>query len=101
MYFKTINDHQVISHIHHAKKQVHFKTMSTPSSVGGSSFRCYGSMAIGCNEFLPCHTDQDFTMSIVQAFVRGVDKYDVDDCIVVYFYFPALGVAISLWPGDF
>ncbi len=27
--FETINDHQVISHIRHTKKQVHFKTMST------------------------------------------------------------------------
>ena len=84
MCFEYINDHQVISHIHHAKKQVHFKTMSTPSSVGGSSFS-YGSMTFGCNVFLPCHTDQDFTMSIVQALLRGVDKYDVDDSIVVYF----------------
>jgi hypothetical protein len=39
MCFETINDHQVISQIHHAKKQVPFKTMTTPSSVGGSTFR--------------------------------------------------------------
>ena len=58
-------------------------------------------MAFGCNVFLPCHTDQDFTMSIIQAFLRGVDKYDVDDSIVVYFCFPTLGVAIPLRPGDY
>ncbi len=99
--FEMINDHQVLSQMHHAKKQVPFKTMTTPSSVGGSSFWCYASMAIGCNVFLPCHTDQDFTMSIVQAFLCGVKKYDVDDSIVVYFCFPTLGVAILLRPGDY
>ena len=40
-------------------------------------------------------------MSIIQAFLRGVDKYDVDDSIVVYFCFPTLGVAIPLRPGDY
>ena len=40
-------------------------------------------------------------MSIVQAFLRGVDKYDVDGSIVVYFCFPTLGVAIPLQPGDY
>jgi hypothetical protein len=52
--FKIFADHQVIRHLHHAKKIVLFKTMSTPSSVGGSSFRYHGSIAIGCNVFLPC-----------------------------------------------
>ena len=99
--FKIFADHQVISHLHHAKKIVPFKTMSTPSSVGGSSFRYYGSIAIGCNIFLPCHTDQDFTMSIVQAFLRGVEKYNVKESIIVHFCFPTLGVAIPLQPGDY
>jgi hypothetical protein len=101
MCFETINDHHVISQIHHAKKQVPFKTMTTHTSMGNSTFKYYGSMAIGCNFFLPCHTDQDFTMSIVQTFQRGVNKYDVDDAIVVYFCFPTLGVSIPLRPGDY
>ncbi len=101
MCFETINDHQVISQILHAKKQVPFRTMTTQTSMGNSTFKCYGSMAIGCNVFLPCHTDQDFTMSIFQAFQRGVNKYDVDDAIVVYFCFPTLGVSIPLRPGDY
>ena len=99
--YEIINDHQVTSQMHHAKKQVPFKTMTTPSSVSGSSYWYYGSLAIGCNVFLPCHVDQDFTMSIVQAFIRGVNKYDVDDSIVVYFCFPTLCVAIPLRPGDY
>jgi hypothetical protein len=40
-------------------------------------------------------------MSIVQAFLPGVNKYDVDDAIVVYFCFPTLGVSIPLRPGDY
>ncbi len=38
---------------------------------------------------------------MVQAFIRGVKKYEVDDEIVVYFCFPTLGVAIPLRPGDY
>ena len=67
------------------------------NSTKDNSGKLYGSMAtIGCNVFLPCHTDQDFTMSIVQAFMCGVNKYDVDDSIDVYFCFPTLGVSIPL-----
>jgi hypothetical protein len=40
-------------------------------------------------------------MSIIQAFLREVDNYDVDDSIVVCFCFPTLGVVIPLQPGDY
>jgi hypothetical protein len=80
--FKMIADHQVVSHIHHARMVVSFKMMS------GSKY--YGGTAYGCNVFLRCHTNADFTMSIVQVFLKGRNKYEIDDEVVVYFCFPTL-----------
>ena len=57
-------------------------------------------MAFGCDVFLRCHTDHDFTMSVVQLHLRGKDKYKINDDIVVYFCFPTLGVSVPLRPGD-
>ncbi len=51
--------------------------------------------------FLQCHTDSDFTISIVFVHIKGKDQYNVDDEPVVYFCFPTLGVAVPLRPGDF
>jgi hypothetical protein len=66
----TIADHQVISHIHHTKNAVPFKTFAT-SSAESNSAKFFGGIAFGTNVFLPCHTDQDFTMSISQVFVSS------------------------------
>jgi len=98
--FKTIADHQVISHIHHAKKAVHFKTFTTtyPKS---SSAKFLGGIAFSTNVFLPCHTDEDFTMSIAQVFLEGKTSYDLNNDVIVYFCFPTLGIAIPLRPGDY
>ncbi len=54
--FEMIADHQVVSHICHARMVVPIKMMS------GSKY--YGRIAYGCNVFLHCHTNTDFTMSI-------------------------------------
>ena len=51
--------------------------------------------------FLPYHTDQDFTMSIVNVLIMGNDKYELNNDVVVFFCFPTLGVAVPLHPGDF
>ena len=98
--FKTIADHQVISHIHHAKKSVNFKTFST-SSPKVNSAKFFGGIAFGSNFFLRCHTDQDFTMSISQVFVKGKLHYHLDDDVIVFFCFPTLGVAVPLHLGDY
>jgi hypothetical protein len=66
--------------------------MSLPNSTR-SSCKYYSGLAFGCNVFLRCHTDEDFTTSIVQVFVNGKETY------VVYFCFPTLGVAVPLRPG--
>ena len=83
-----------------AKNTVPFKTMSLSNSTK-SSCKYYGGLAFGCNVFLWCHTDKDFTMSIVQVFVNGKETYHIDNSVVVYFCFPTLGVAVPLRPGDY
>ena len=97
--FESLVDHEVLSHVHHAKQVVPFNTMNMPSD--SSQLKYYGALAFGCNVFLRCHTDDDFTMSMIQVHLKGKDRYDVNDDIVVYFCFPTLGCAVPLRPGDF
>ena len=99
--FQLIGDHQGISHIENAKTVVPFKTMSFPSSGINHSVRMFGGIAFGSNVFLHCHTDNNFTMSIAQVFLKGHNTYGADDVVVVYFCFPTLGAAVPLCPGDF
>jgi hypothetical protein len=91
--FKMIANHQVVRHICHARMVVPFKTMS------GSKY--YGGIAYVCNVFLCCHTNTDFTMSISQVFLKGRNRYKIDNEVVVYFCFTTLGVAVPLRPGEF
>ena len=98
--FKSIADHQVISHLHHAKNAVPFKTF-TPSNINSTSSKFFGGIAFGTNVFLRCHTDQDFTMSISQIFLKGKATYQVDDDVIAYFCFPTLCVGVPLRPGDY
>jgi hypothetical protein len=74
--------------------------MSMPSSGKVPGLKYYGGVAFGCNVFLRCHTDHEITISVVQVYLRGKDKYEINDDIVVYFGFPTLGVAVPLRPGD-
>ena len=99
--FEAIADHQVISHVHHAKQVVPFKTMNMSSCKKSSALKYYGGLAFGCNLFLRCHTDDDFTMSMAHVHLKGKDHYSAADNVVVYFCFPTLGVAVPLRPGDF
>ena len=97
--FRSIADHTVLSHIHHAKKVVPFKTFTSSNDNYNAQF--FGGIAFGTNVFLRCHTDADFTFSIIQVFLKGKLKYLPHDDIVVYFCFPTLGVAVPLRPGDY
>jgi hypothetical protein len=76
--FKMIADHQVVSHIHHARMVVPFKTMS------GSKY--YGGIAYSCNVFLCCHTNADFTMSIAQVFLKGGITYEIDNSSCLFLF---------------
>jgi len=96
--FESMADHEVLSHMYHTKKVVPFKTMSMSDSTPSKYF---GALAFGCNVYLRCHTDDDFTMSIVQIHLKRKSKYEVNDDIVAYFCFPTLGCAVPLQPGDF
>ena len=99
--FESIADNGVMSHMYHAKQVVPFKTMSAPFISETTPLKYYGALAFGCNVFLPCHTDDDFTMSMIQIHLKGKDKYEVNDDVVVYFCFPTLGSVVPLRPGDF
>ena len=97
--FEQLLDHQVVSHIRLANTLVPYKSMISPSTK--SPLKYFGALAYGRNVFLPCHTDDDFTMSIVQVFLKGHLTCQVDDEIVTHFCFPTLGVVVPLRPGDF
>jgi hypothetical protein len=75
--------------------------MNMSSCKKSSPLKYYGGLAFGCNLFLRCHTNNDFTMSMAQVHLKGKDQYTLADDVVVYFCFPTLGVAIPLQPGDF
>jgi len=99
--YQTLADTEVISHVYHAKQLVPFKTMTVKTTDDQYSLNYFGALAFGCNVFLQCHTDSDFTMSIANIHLKGKDKYEFDDPIVIYFCFPTLGIAVPLRPGDF
>ena len=99
MSFRAIADHAVLSHHDRAKKVVSFKTFT--SSMEGNHSKFFGGIAFGTNVFLRCHTDEDFTFSIIQVFLKGTSQYRLDDNVVAYFCFPTIGVAVPLRPGDY
>ena len=99
--FDRYIDTEVIRHITAAKKRVNYMTMDpSPLSSGVKSARIYNGMGFGINVYLRSHTDQDFTMSIVQAHIDE-RHYTASDSIVCYFCFPRIGTAVALRPGDF
>ena len=51
------------------------------------------------NVHLSCHTDMDFTQSVITCYKHG-HVCHVDDDVVAYFCFPRIGMAVSLRPGD-
>jgi len=75
--------------------------VSTTTDPQQASAKFFGGIAFGSNVFLHCHTDQDFTMSILQVFCKDKSHYGVDDDVIVYFCFPTLGVSVPLRPGDY
>jgi hypothetical protein len=101
--FRMLGDHRVISHLVHAKKLVPFQTFTSGIGDDHSKFNAqfFSGIGFGTNAFLRCHTDSDFTMSILQVFLKGKRKYSVDDDVIVYFCFPTIGVAVPLRPGDY
>jgi hypothetical protein len=84
--FCAFADHCVISHMHHAKKLVPFKTFSSTGDNSSTVSSIYfGGIAFGPKVFLRCHTDANFTMSISQVFFKGRPVYHIHDDIIAYF----------------
>jgi hypothetical protein len=101
--FEAIADHKVISHVYHAKQPVPFKTMKMSSKLSSIRkkypLKYYGGLSFCCNVFLCCYIDKDFNKSMAQIYLKGSDKYKLNDNVIVNFCFPALGVAVPLQPG--
>ena len=100
--FRAIAQHAVSSHLDLSKRVIPFKTFTLSRADQPSNFHAqfFGGIAFGTNVFLCCHTDANFTFSIIQVFLKGKSQYVPDDEVVVYFCFPTIGVAVPLRPGD-
>jgi hypothetical protein len=96
---ESFADCSVIRQLLAAKRIVPFKTMSAPNNQFVVKY--FGAIAFGRNVFLRCHTDEDFTMSVTQVFVKGIDRYQAGDKVVAFFCFPTIGVAIPMRAGDY
>ena len=97
--FESFADAAVIHQLIKAKERVPFKTLSDPNSTTRAKY--FGAMAFGRNVFARCHTNDDFTMSVTQIYLGGVDQYGINDTVVAYFCFPTLRIAIPMRPGDY
>ncbi len=99
-------DYSILSHVRLAREAVPFKTMHGPAEKFHSCkppapAKYFGGIAFGCNVYLQCHVDEDFTLSIAQIHLKGKDTYRVDDNIVVYLCLAEDGIAVAMRPGDF
>ena len=87
-----------ICRIREAREVVEWETPKKASKTNNA--RVFNAVAFGMNVFLRAHVDHDFTYSVIQAHVEGME-YGVDDRTVCYFCFPKHGIAVPLRPGDF
>ena len=96
---ESFADTNVLRQLSAAKETVNFMTFSAPNSH--ERVKYFGALAFGRNVFLRCHTDDDFTLSVTQIYLRGRDVYAPTDEPVAFFCFPTRRVAIPMRPGDF
>jgi hypothetical protein len=94
---ESFADTSVLRQLNAAKALVDFDTLSN----NNISSKYFGAIAFGRNVFLRCHTDEDFTFSVTQVFLKGSDCYAATDRVVAFFCFPTLGIAVPMRPGDF
>ena len=57
------------------------------------------SVAVGLNVYLNYHIDEGFDLSTACILKQG-HHYHLGDDVLIYSYFPCLGVAVPLCPGD-
>ena len=85
-----------------AKRVIPFETMRpSPTDKKQSPAKYYGAIAFGRNVFLRCHTDEDYTYSVIQVHLEGRDSYSIEEDVIVYFCLTTIGIAVALRPGDF
>ncbi len=94
---ESFADTPVLRQLDAAKALVDFNTLST----NHISVKYFGAIAFGRNLFLSCHTNEDFTLSVTQVFLKGSDSYAATDRVVAFFCFPTLGIAVPMRPGDY
>ena len=94
--------HEEISIVTRAIELVDAPTLTMPPSESNPNpkkAKVYGAMAVGVNVCLGTHTDKVFTLSAVSVQCRS-ECHQNEERILVYFAFPALGIAIPLKVGD-
>jgi hypothetical protein len=65
--FEMMAPHSALHHIHATKEVISFPTMCQLSSDEKQTpAKYYGAISFGRNVHLGCHTDQDYTMSVIQ-----------------------------------
>lgn len=89
----------IISHTNEARAVINYDLMKPTSGEEGKGTRIFPGINISIDACLPCHVDNDFTLSIVSVHSHGVD-YKHDETIQAYFCFPTLNVAVPLRLGD-
>ena len=94
--------HKEINIVTQAVKLVDAPTLTMPPSKSNPNpkkAQIYGAMAVGTNAILATHTDKDFAYSAVSVQCRS-ECHRNEERVLVYFAFPALGIAIPLKVGD-
>lgn len=71
---ESFADTNVLRQLSAAKELVDFKTLSSPNN-SQHCVKYFGALAFGRNVFLRCHTDEDFTLSVTQIYLKGRDSY--------------------------
>ena len=89
-----------IRRLDHGRKLVGYKTMCPmPGLEPSLPPQIFWGVAIGEDVHLPCHTDVDFSYSVVAVHMDGC-SYLYKDRIVAFFCFPRWGMAVALRCGD-
>ena len=94
--------HEEISIVTNAIELVGASTFTMPPSTSNpcpKKATIYGAMAVGINVYLGTHTDTDFALSAVSVHCES-SCHKNEERTLVYFAFPALGIAIALKAGD-
>jgi hypothetical protein len=76
--FESFAGSEVLDHIQRAKGVVPFKRMHAPH-CNQAHAKYFGAIAFGCNVFLHCHDDDDFTLSMAHVILGGKEQYNLDD----------------------